>query len=189
LLGELPDICQECKISNFLFQRVFALGAYRGKMRAAVLRTKYPEGRRLAVALGRRLAAAWHDEIKEYAPDRIVPIPMHWTRRLQRGTSGPEAIAQCLSKDFGIPFTDRCLARHRRTARQTELSQHQRLRNLQGAFHSRRRRVPPGSRILLVDDVLTTGTTCHEAAKTLLGAGVAEVGVAVLARAVSEAEG
>lgn len=185
LLSDLPDTCQECKTNNFLFQRVFALGAYRRKMRVGVLRTKYPEGQRLAVALGHQLAARWEDEIKEYSPDRIVPIPMHWTRRLQRGTSGPETIARCLSKDFEIPFTDRCLVRHRRTSRQTELSQHQRLQNLQGAFHSRRWRVPPGSRILLVDDVMTTGTTCHEAAKILLGAGAAEVAVVILARAAS----
>ena len=176
--------CENCTGGQFQFNRIIALGIYRGKNRAAVLQTKYPAGQPLTQALGRCLLATRRKTIQDFSPDVIVPIPMHWTRRLHRGTNGPETLAHCLAQGLQIRFSRSMLLRHRRTVRQTELSQHARQCNLRGAFGSSPKRQVCDKRILLVDDVLTTGATCNEATKTLLTAGASEVAIAILARAI-----
>ncbi len=115
--------------------------------------------------------------------DFLLPIPMHWTRWLARGVNSPELVASCLSRVLRVPVRRRILARRRRTAPQRDLSPAARFRNLAGAFRVRRRAKLRGARVLLVDDILTTGATCSEAAKMLKQAGAAMVAVAVVARA------
>ena len=110
-------------------------------------------------------------------------MPMHWTRRLQRGINSPEILAGCLARHLGIPLRRRLLVRCRRTFLQTEMSPPQRFRNVRAAFRVHKSPCLQGARVLLVDDILTTGATCSEAAKTLKKAGAAAVVVAVLARA------
>ncbi len=107
---------------------------------------------------------------------------MHWVRRLARGTNAPEVLAERLAQRLGVPFFP-LLARRRHTAPQSSLPRAARLTNLRRAFRLRPSYHCQGARVLLVDDVLTTGTTCGEAASTLLRRGAASVSVAVLARA------
>jgi len=175
--------CRECAQAHYAFSQVFALGPYEGIWRNAVLHTKYPDGYPLAVALGRYLAETNESEIRLFHPDLILPIPLHWSRRLKRGTNGPDALAKSMSKYFKIPWANRLLIRIRRTLPQTNLSQAQRRKNLQGAFRVSLRKGITGKRILLVDDVLTTGATGNEAAKMLQAGGATKVALAVVARA------
>jgi ComF family protein len=114
--------------------------------------------------------------------DAIVPIPMHWLRRLSRGVNGPELVAQWIAPQLQAKFV-RALARCRNTPPQASLSLTARRENMKAAFRIRSRSQVVGRRIVLLDDVMTTCSTCHEAAKTLLSAGAAEVNVAVIARA------
>jgi ComF family protein len=116
-------------------------------------------------------------------PDLIVPIPMHWSRRLSRGANSPELLARELARSLGVRRDERALVRTRRTERQTDVLPEQRSENIRGAFRVAAGRNLANVRVLLVDDVLTTGATAQEAAKTLRRAGTAEVAVAVLARA------
>ncbi len=181
--------CPYCLGNPFLFRCIIALAAYNGKARTAVLQSKYLDGQPLTMALARCLLAARQNEIDAFLPDLIVPIPMHWTRRLKRGTNGPETVAHCLAGKLKIPFSRRALVQRRKTARQSELSQNARQRNMCDAFGITKERMVYQKRILLVDDVLTTGATCNEATKSLLAAGAAQVAVAVLARAACEVSG
>lgn len=177
------DDCPQCHDLPLRFTGVTRLGRYEGSLRLAVLRIKKPHERALAVALGDLLADAVAAQPQEQNLDVIVPIPMHWTRRAWRGSNSAETIASRLAERLRLPLAPELLARRRRTAPQASLSPGRRRANVRGAFRARPHADLVGARVLLVDDILTTGATLNEAGKTLTKAGAAVVSVAVLARA------
>ena len=144
---------------------------------------KRPTHNGLSVAMGRLLAQRRRDRLLELQSDIVIPVPMFWARRFHRGTNNTEVLANCLAKSLDIPARRRILVRHRHTQPQADLPPSRRFQNVRGAFRVRRPDVVEGARVLLVDDVLTTGATCSEAAKVLKQAGAASVAVAVVARA------
>jgi ComF family protein len=172
--------CPACRTSTFRFGGVTRLGVYAGTLREAVLKAKRPEGEGLAEALGRLFAAARETQLLADRPDVIVPVPLHWRRRWVRGHNQAEGIARGLSDVLRVPVR-RGVWRVKFTAHQPAGSRERRWANAAGAF----RAVPwagvPGLRVLLVDDVLTTGATADAAADALRGVGAAQVHVAVLA--------
>jgi ComF family protein len=113
--------------------------------------------------------------------DALVPIPIHAVRRRERGYNQAEAIALGLAPFCGKPVWPKALLRKRATRSQTRLSKGERGRNLEGAFAAATERVK-GKRLLLVDDVFTTGATTEACAAALLAAGAAEVAVFALAK-------
>ena len=181
---EDSDHCSLCREPPRLFDRVVTIGGYHSDLRDVVLRMKYPQHAPLATAMGRLLFDKRSSELADLHAEIIVPIPMYWRRRLQRGVNSPEIISRCLEQKLGIPVRHRLLVRCRNTRPQSELlSPRQRFRNVRGAFRVRSRSQVSGARILLVDDVLTTGATGSEAAHVLKKAGASMVAVAVIARA------
>lgn len=108
---------------------------------------------------------------------------MHWTRRVVRGTNSPEILAACVAKGLNLPLAMGVLRRRRNTELQPHLRPAERFANVRGAFEIGSEYDMAQARVLLVDDVLTTGATSSEAAKVLKRAGAAMVAVAVLARA------
>jgi ComF family protein len=164
---------------------VIPLGAYDGELRDAVLKTKRLLHENVSIALGHLLAHRRKGAIADFGPDLIVPIPMHWRRRFRRGTNSPEVLARCLGKHLGVPVAVGLLVRTRNTKPQMELLPGERFHNVRGAFRVRRVRRwrLKGSRILLLDDILTTGATCSEAADVLKRSGAAAVAAAVIAKA------
>ncbi|MEX0677697.1 MAG: ComF family protein [Pirellulales bacterium] len=181
--GGDPQKCARCRDKRFHFDRVSRLGVYQGALRSAVLRIKRSHQRALAVALAELLAESAAAPLAALAPDVVVPVPMHWTRKLWRGANSPDAIAKRLAAHLGLPARPDLLVRCRRTAPQASLSHSRRRANVRGAFRARRDPDLPGARILLVDDIMTTGATVDEAAKILSKSGARVVAVAVLARA------
>jgi ComF family protein len=175
--------CSRCRTERFQFERVFALSRYEGPLRDAVLRMKRSIEEPLMMAMGRLLAQRFRHELQALKPDVVVPVPMHWTRRLVRGTNSPEVMGQVVARQFGIVFGPRALRRQRRTRKLAELSRQERKRTLRNAFSIARGCDFAAARVLLVDDVLTTGTTCDTAARVLKKGGAAEVSVLVAARA------
>ncbi|MBU4272838.1 MAG: hypothetical protein KKA28_13340 [Planctomycetes bacterium] len=144
---------------------------------------KRPSHDPLSLALGQLLWERRRDHLSEIRADVIVPVPMYWRRRLQRGKNNPETLAGCLARALGVSMLRGVLVRQLNTKPQAGLSPASRFRNVRGAFRVRRPDGIRDARILLIDDVLTTGATCSEAAKTLKRAGAAMVAVAVVARA------
>jgi ComF family protein len=180
--GLAVDRCALCKDTSLRFDSVIPLGGYHSGLRDAIYRMKRPSHDALSLALGQLLAERRRQQLVEVQADMIVPIPMFWTRQLRRGKNGPELLAGCLSKSLKIP-TFRLLSRCRNTPPQSSQPPSRRFDNIRGAFAVRRPACVKNARVLLVDDVLTTGATCSEAAKMLKKAGAASVAVAVVARA------
>ena len=175
------DSCPRCQEERFRFTSVLRLGRYDGPLREAVLRIKHHTHEGLAEALGHFFAEHHQTELLGLHVDAVVPMPLHWWRRWQRGYNQAESLALGLARTLGLPCRTGWLWRRRNTPRQAVLSPTARKENLKGAFAARSSTLR-GKHLLLVDDVLTTGTTANEAARTLLAAGAGKVTVAVLAR-------
>lgn len=175
--------CPQCRDQRLHFDAALRLGAYEGPLRAAVLQLKRPGGRPLALTLADLLAESLAAQQTTLACDAVVPVPMHWSRKMWRGVNGAETIAERVAQQWNLPLAAHLLARRKRTAPQARLSTPRRLANVRGAFRARAHRDLPGARLLLVDDIMTTGATLNEAARVLRRAGAGFVAVAVLARA------
>ncbi len=176
--------CPSCKGYPLKFDAVYPLGRYDGAMKEVVLKTKRLSSEALSLTVGRLLAERLRDKIVQFGADVVIPVPMHWTRRFRRGINSPELLADSLSRKLGIPVLG-TLRRRRYTKPQKDVQRHERFSNVRDAFGLlpwRRKRLKD-ARVLLVDDILTTGATCSEAAKLLKQAGAAAVAVAVVARA------
>jgi ComF family protein len=172
--------CSACPRERFAFDAAHRLSNYEGLTRTAVLRLKGGWSETLAELLG-RLWAETHPCPE--AADALVPVPLHWSRRLRRGYNQAESLARGLSQGWKVPLHSRWLWRLRATPDQKSFGRAGRQANLKEAFAVRRGLDLRGRRLLLVDDVMTSGATCHEAARALKLAGASRVIAAVLARA------
>ena len=173
--------CPRCRRQRPALDGVVVLGAYGDDpLRTAVLRAKRPGGEPVAAALGRLLVSRHRETLAGWRCDAVVPVPMHWSRRALRGTSAATEIAAQVAADMQLP-PRALLRRVRATRMQNELPFEERPANVHGAFRSRRG--VAGLRILLVDDVVTTGGTLAECRRTLVAAGAASVHAAAAARA------
>lgn len=180
------DDCPWCRDHGLRFDRTFTLGIYHDDLREAVLRSKYNGSEALTAALTTLLFRRYEAALRELQIDFIAPVPMYWARRIRRGHSGPEISSGVLAQLLAKKDYPHLLVRRRNTQPQVGLSITARHDNVRHAFAVRRRRRVVGKRVLLVDDVLTTGATCSEAARELKQAGAALVVIAVLARAQGE---
>jgi len=162
---------------------VIAIGPYQGLLREAVLRTKQAPQVPLAHALAHLLWDTQADALRQLQADVLIPIPLHWTRRFWRGTNSPDTLGESLATQLRIPIANHLLRRRRSTRPQWMLTPAARATNVRGALAVRPHPDLQGACVLLLDDILTTGATCHEAARRLRRAGAQQVHVAVFARA------
>lgn len=171
--------CGACRERPPAYDRLLALWTYRPPLDAVVQGLKF---RRLDY-LGRHLANALAEGLGEALDgfDAIVPVPLHWRRRLTRGYNQAERIASPLARQLGLPLVA-ALRRARRTPPQTSLGKSDRLANLHQAFRVPRPGRIRGLRLLLVDDVATTGATLDASAAALRQAGAVAVTALVAAR-------
>lgn len=178
--------CPRCRQHRYQFERALALGEYRDQIQQAVLLMKRLAHEPLTHAVGQILADRVLAELGEWEPDWIVPIPMHFWRRLQRGTQTSHILGAPIASLLGRPLPKRLLYCRRKSRKQGTLSVAERFRNMRGAFSISSGYDITDSRVLLVDDILTTGATASEAARVLRRGGAAAVAVAVVARGVGK---
>jgi ComF family protein len=172
-------VCAVCRSGLVGFDRAYSFGFYEGALRALIHEFKYGGIETLAKPLGEFLLSALpRDRVR---PDVIVPVPMHWLRRWQRGYNQTNLLAVELSRRSGIPLAY-AATRSRRTPPQAGLSAKERRRNVAGVFTVRQVEAVRGRHVLLLDDVLTTGATASACAAALKRAGAARVTVLTLAR-------
>ena len=174
--------CSSCRDTSLHFEQVIRLGPYEGLLRDSVLRLKHARGEALAELLGSLWLAHQGARLREVNADIVVPVPLHWWRSWRRGYNQSRTLAAALAHGLRIPLRARSLARIRATPAQTEQTPAGRRENVRGAFRVRTPSDIRGKAVLLVDDVLTTGSTCNEAARALRAAGATRVAVAVLAK-------
>lgn len=177
-----PFVCPNCIGQEFYFE--FAVSVMRacGSTRELVHRLKYKREQRLAEFMGEWLAEGFHDDrIEMFAPEVLVPVPLHGVRKREREFNQSELLAKAAAKRLKIPCRD-LLVRQRYTDTQTQFDRKHRMENLRDAFKLRNNTVVNGLRIALVDDVLTTGSTLDECARVLLEGGAARVCAVTVAR-------
>lgn len=179
------ELCLRCVQKKFTpphFDRVIPLGIYADTLRACVLRMKSPSGIKLAATIAEAYCVYREKPLEKYRPDLVVPVPMHWLHRLWRRTNSPETMARRIAHRLGVYLEVPLLIRRKRTEPQHELSRKDRFKNVRNAFAVRKGYDLSGARVLLIDDILTTGATASEAAKVLKKAGAKEVVVGVAAK-------
>jgi ComF family protein len=171
--------CGLCRRGLTGFDSAYAFGIYDGTLRRLIQLFKYGNVPTLAGPLSLLLSLA---APRERAFDAIVPMPMHWRRRWQRGFNQSELLARGLGRRMNLPV-ESLVRRRKSTPPQAGLTGAQRRTNVSGAFAVRRAEAVGGKRILLIDDVLTTGATAGACASVLKRAGAAHVAVLTVARA------
>lgn len=174
--------CRHCHGQQFAFATVLRLGGYKGAIQSAVLQSKLRGAEGLLVGLADLVWLRNAVEFQQLAPDLVVPVPHNARQALFRPHNPAAVLAEAWAERLRCPWQPRALVKKRWTSAQARLRPIERRENLKGVFTVRRRTVPRGATVLLADDVLTTGSTAHEAALALLAAGAARVVVAVVAR-------
>ena len=177
-----PPLCRDCRVSVPPFDVAWGSYAYGGWLEEAIRRVKFGGQEAWGRFLGKLLAHALLSTGFGRGSALVLPVPLHWRRKWKRGFNQSELLAREVARALGRPLETRGLFRLRPTAAQARLSRRDRLHQLTGAFVAWPEKVE-GMRVLLVDDVMTTGATVAEASRTLKDAGARGVKVAVLARA------
>lgn len=180
-IGGGDHVCGECLLQPPAFAWTVAAGLYEETLRHAIHRFKFDGSLALDRPLARLLGTAWQCTVPEWNPDLLVPVPLHPRRLAERTYNQALLLARELGRSRKLPVDARLLLRVLPTVAQAGLSARERQRNLLGAFALTR--PLSGEKILLVDDVMTTGATARLCAQVLRAGGAGEVGLAVLARA------
>ncbi len=174
--------CSHCSSDRLHFESVISLGNYDGELKKVCLRCKQVSLRPLVSACGSLLFEREKSTIESWKVDLVIPVPHHWTDRLRQQDPVANTLADELARIIGVPTDRHLLFKRKRTEKQQGKSATDRRRNLQGAFCVHPRARLSGLRVLLTDDVLTSGTTASRVTRVLVEAGVKTVFVAVLAR-------
>lgn len=171
--------CGLCRSGLSGFDAAYSYGFYEGRLRELIQIFKYGKVSTLAGPLGEHLAAALPRD-QQY--DAIVPMPMHWWRQFSRGFNQAELLAADLGRRTGLPVVG-LVRRKKATRPQAGLTGAKRRANVAAAFRIPHPSRAAGKRLLLIDDVLTTGATAGACARELKRAGAARVTVLTVARA------
>jgi ComF family protein len=189
--AELIPVCGICRRAEPRYRRAVAYGAYAGSLRDLLHVFKYQQVRSAGPELARMLGDAV-DKLSLAQPLLVVAVPLWPGKRRARGFNQSEELARAFVRTrraaTSIQLDTTSLVRTRETASQTGLTRLQRRANLRGAFAVTKPERVRDRSILLIDDVLTTGSTAGECARVLLRAGAHEVFVATVARATRDIE-
>ncbi len=173
--------CPNCLDKVFAFSRMRSLSPFNPSVQRLIHMLKYQGKTSVGKALGRELAVRTRGTVLVRRRPLVVPVPLHGSRRRERGYNQSALIARALGKQLDLTVREDVLKRVRLTTTQTALDQEGRRSNVDGAFRVRRGDAVRERCVLLVDDVLTTGATVNACAEALAAAGAGPISVAVLA--------
>lgn len=172
--GEYANgLCSECKNEKVYFDRCSSVFEFSGMVQSALHRLKYEGEREIARGIGafmsRKLKALkWHVDI-------ILPVPMHEKRMKERGYNQSLLLASEVARECNIDLYEGVLIRNRDTESQTHLSRMERVHNVKGAFDVIGKKAIQGKAVLIIDDIMTTGSTLNECSKVLKQEGAREI--------------
>ncbi len=172
-------LCANCRAYPLEIEKIRSVAVFDGVLRQAIHRFKYQRVSSLAEPFGNMLADYWRAE--QLAADWLIPVPLHPSRERDRGYNQSELLARQLARRVNVPVRRNGLRRTRATAVQMTLNAVQRRENVVGAFECVEARVR-GMRVVIVDDVSTTGATLDACAQAVLKAGAVSVMGLTLAR-------
>lgn len=180
LPADSARVCGACMkdMPSFTFARSF--GVYEGALRSAIGLLKYHGIKRLAAPLSDIIIS-----IDMPGADMVIPVPLHANRLRQRGYNQSALLAKGISNYLNAAFSPESLVKVRDTLPQVGLRYHERIRNMKGAFTIREKKPVTGKNIILVDDVVTTGSTIRECARILKQAGAGRIYAISLAHGIN----
>jgi ComF family protein len=174
--------CTNCKELELHFSKARSAVEMNDLMRDIIHRYKYQQALWFEPFLADLLVRHAAPELKREKWDMVVPVPLHSTKQREREFNQAERLAARLSDRAGLPVNSKLLRRVEPTGSQTRLNRRQRAENMQNAFALRGETRLNGARVVLLDDVFTTGATTSACARVLLAAGASEVCVWTVAR-------
>ena len=177
---EREQICSQCQAAPPVWDHLRSVARYGGQLRNAIHALKYRRDLGMGESLSRHLIDLYRT--LNWKVDLIVSVPLDLARMQERGYNQVSLLAIPLGLSFGIAYRPKALRKVRQTPRQVTLSAEQRRTNMEGAFLAEPEDVQ-GKRVLLVDDVITTGTTLQACCQALRLAGARDIFVLTLARA------
>ena len=170
--------CPDCEGRKFSYERGFALWRYDAVMKRSIQEFKYKGRQEYADFYVEQLLEEYRERLLALELLAVLPVPLYKTRRQERGYNQAELLAAGIAAGLGLPLITDFLVRSRATRPQKELGPKERQKNVETAFsvnpRSRAAESPP-SRILLVDDIYTTGSTVEACSQVLRQAGVRSV--------------
>jgi ComF family protein len=178
----LPQ-CHLCRYGMYAFDLARSFGAYTTRMSRAILQLKYGNVAPLGGWFARRLAGLVERQPWDFAADAVVPVPLDQGRLRERGYNQAELIAKPLACLLGIPFRSYLLVRTRPRPNQLRLTRRERWETVRGAYATHKTAQVDKLRVILVDDVFTTGATLDACSRALKGAGATRVVGLTVARA------
>ncbi len=173
---EEQEYCFDCTRQTFHFNRGMALWVYDEKVKKSIANFKFHNRREYSKYYVQELLNYYREEIIKTAPDILVPVPLHKSKLKERGFNQAYLLAQGISKSVGIPVVENYLIRSHKTKAQKRLDNRERANNLHGAFalNSSYSEII-FNKIMLIDDIYTTGSTIDACAEVLLQVGVKEI--------------
>ncbi|MBR5564855.1 MAG: ComF family protein [Roseburia sp.] len=174
LENERQEYCGDCSRKKHCFLQGKAIFSYQKEMKLSMYRFKYANKREYADYFAEVAIWKYRDWITRIGVEVIVPIPMFWGKMWQRGYNQAEVFAKALGRELELPVESRFVYRVKNTVPQKELNDRQRKDNLKGAFQVRTN-IVKYRKILLIDDIYTTGTTVDAVGEVLKTIGVEEI--------------
>lgn len=181
---EEKEFCSDCERKRYHFDKGYALWQYNDKMKSSIAAFKYHSKKEYAIFYVDEIIRRYGKQIKLLKPDAVVPIPIHRSKRLERGYNQADILAKGIGKTLDIRVVSDLLIRNKKTLPQKKLSDIERLHNLAEAFQfnaeSASHYKKPINKVILIDDIYTTGSTIEACTNVLKLNGVSEVYFIVL---------
>lgn len=174
LSKEEAEYCPDCLRRKHRYEKRRAVFLYDRVMRASISRFKYHNRREYADFYAEELLRAHGRMLRSWQPDALIPVPLHKSRMRKRGFNQAALVAERMGERLGIPVEEKLLIRVKKTSPQKELNDSARRENLKNAFQLCGNDIKL-KRVVLIDDIYTTGSTLDAAAAALLAAGVEKV--------------
>ena len=174
IIDSNKEMCDDCISKRHYFVQSKGVYVYEGLIKGSMYRFKYNNRRDYKYAFVRDIVRIHGEWLRGIRVDAIVPIPMYYKKERKRGYNQAQLIADALSREIGLPCLNKIVSRNRDTTPMKGLSDTQRQKNLKNAFNFSKKGLQL-RRVLLIDDIYTTGSTMDSVAKVLLDAGVKEV--------------
>ncbi|MCM8812413.1 MAG: ComF family protein [Candidatus Omnitrophica bacterium] len=174
--------CRACCRDTLYFDRAFSCCVFDGTLRACLHYFKYAGKLSLQGLFIKKTCSFLRDHLEPNSIDMLIPVPLHWTKQYDRGYNQTIILTRGIAQACGYPLLTDALIRTRPTDAQYALNKTARILNVNGAFVCRRQRLISGRRILLIDDIFTTGATTSACSRALKKAGARHVTVCTVAR-------